>query len=243
VFGPGASGWPDGLQVPSGDGPRTAVRVEGGCPRHLAAHLERLLLGAEARGEPAPWIANLGDVLASWTSSQPAAEGVLRLDLHPAEGLLSARLEPLPETPDPYRLLPLPHPLGDLRTGTLAQHKGLTGPWRRPLLLAAQAEGADDALVFWPDGTLAETAIASLALERGDALILAPRAGRVASLAEQLDLPSWAKDRGLRLRWEAVSLADVAGERLWCVNAVRGIWPAMLLGRATQEDSSWALGT
>ena len=242
MFGPGASGWPDGLQIPPGDGPRSALRLAGGQLRHLADHLNRLLKGAEALGQPAPWIADLGDALAAWSSSWLETDGVLRLSLHPAEGLLSAWVEPLPETPEPYRLIPLSHPLGDLRAGTIAQHKGLTGPWRRPLLMEARARGAEDALVFWPDGTLAETAIASLVVERSNALILAPPAGRVASLAEQLDLPSWARDRGLELRWEALSLADLEGRRLWCVNAVRGIWPAMLTGQPEQEGSPWTLG-
>ena len=226
--------------MPSGEGPRTALRVEGGLPRHLAAHLERLVRGAEALGEPVLWLRDLGSALEAWVAAQARPEGALRLGLDPAAGLLTARFESRPVTPDPYRLLPLPHPLGDLRGSPLARHKGLTGPWRQPVVREARTHGADDALLFWPDGTVAETAIASLALERSDALLLAPTAGRVASLGEDLDLPSWAEARGLQIRWEAMPVPSLASGRLWCVNAVRGIWPAMLMERTTREDPPWA---
>ncbi len=51
----------------------------------------------------------------------------------------------------------------------------------------------------------------------------------MASLAEALDLPAWAAARGLELRWEGIPLGRVAENRLWCLNAVRGIWAANLL--------------
>ena len=228
VFGPGAAAWSRGPLAPEGEGPRTALRVALGRPVHLPAHLERLRLGAEALGEPAPWIAGIEMPLRDWIAGGALAEGALRLALHTAEGLVSARLEPLPVTPDPYRLAPMPHPRGDLRGDALARHKGLSGPWRQPALAEARSRGAQDALLFWPDGTVAETAIAALALEAGGTLFLPPPEGRVASLAEALDLPAWAEARGLALRQKPIPLAEAAGACLWCLNAVRGIWPAML---------------
>jgi len=174
-------------------------------------------------------MSGLEAALGDWVAGGTSGDGALRLTLHGPEGLVSARLEPLPQTPQPYRLAAMLHPKGDLRSSPLARHKGLSGPWRPPVLAEARARGADDALLLWPEGTLAETAIAALALEVEGALVLPPPGGRVASLAEALDLPAWAAARGLEVRWESIPLGRVAEGRLWCLNAVRGIWAANLL--------------
>jgi branched-subunit amino acid aminotransferase/4-amino-4-deoxychorismate lyase len=120
----------------------------------------------------------------------------------------------------------MPHPLGDPADQPLAPHKGLTGAWGAALMAEARRRGAADALLHWPDGTLVETAIASIGLERHGALRVPPAEGRVASLAERLDLPAWAGDRGLSIEVRAFSLADAAEGRLWCFNALRGFWAA-----------------
>lgn len=230
LFGPGAAAWPAGHPVPVGEGPRTALRVAGGLPQHLAAHLSRLEDGAGALALPAPWISGLAPAIRAWIAGAGIpGDRALRLALHGPEGLVSARLEPLPSTPFPYRLAPLPHPMGDLRGSALARHKGLSGPWRQPALAAARSRGAEDALLLWPDGTLAETTLAALGLEVEGALILPPPAGRVASLTESLEVPTWAAARGLDLRREEIRLDQVGEGRLWCLNAVRGFWPAILL--------------
>lgn len=227
VFGPGGSAWPPGHPPPAGEGPRTALPIHRGVPRHLEAHLARLRAGAEALGQEVPWLAGATVELGSWLALEPISESALRLVLHLELRLLAARLEALPSTPDPYRLAPLPHPMGDLRSNPLAPHKGLSGPWRPPAMAEAHHRGAEDALLLWPDGTLAETAIAAVALERGGTLILPPAPGRVASVAERLDLPAWAEARGLALETRDIPLG-IEG-RLWCLNALRGIWPASLL--------------
>ncbi|HEX9011583.1 MAG TPA: aminotransferase class IV [Holophagaceae bacterium] len=229
VFGPGAAAWPAGHALPTGEGPRTALRVVEGHPRHLAAHLDRLQKGAEALAQPAPWVGGLEAQLAAWIAAGARGEEALRMALHGSEGLLSAHLEPLPWTAIPYRLAPMPHPMGDLRGSALARHKGLSGPWRQPALVEARRRGADDALLLWPDGSLAETTLATLALEVEGALILPPGEGRVASLTEALDLPAWAAARKLDLRREGIPLHRVAQGSLWCLNAVRGVWSAILL--------------
>lgn len=229
IFGPGAAAWPAGHPLPAGEGPRTALRVVQGHPRHLAAHLDRLQRGAEALGRPAPWVGGLEAQLTTWIAAGTPRGEVLRLALHRPDGLLSAHLEPLPRTPIPYRLAPMPHPMGDLRSNALARHKGLSGPWRQPALAEARRRGADDALLLWPDGSLAETTLATLALEVEGALLLPPWEGRVASLAETLDLPAWAAARELEVRREAIPLHRAAEGGLWCLNAVRGVWSAILL--------------
>ncbi len=123
----------------------------------------------------------------------------------------------------------MPHPMGDLRPDPLARHKGLSGPWRPQVLSEAWRQGAEDALLLWPDGTLAESAIATVALERDEFLILPPAEGRVASVAERMDLPRWAEERGWRMQHAPIVLADCARGQLWCLNALRGLWPATLL--------------
>lgn len=228
-FGPGAAAWPPGLPLPTPEGPRTALRVTDGQPRHLSAHLDRLQSGARALGEPAPWIPDIEQDLLAWIALRADGNWALRLRLHTAWSLVHASLEPLPANPHPYRLVPLLHPLGDLRTQDLARHKGLSGPWRQPALAEARRRGGQDALVLWPDGTLAETTLAAIGLEREGMFLLPPPEGRVASLTEAIDLPDWARDRGLAVRREPISLAQAQGAHLWCLNAVRGIWPAMLL--------------
>ena len=242
LLGPGASGWPPGLRVPAGPGPRTSLRVAEGHPRHLDAHLARLQEGAQAMGAPVPWLLALGEPLVAWLRVQAPGDGALRMSLYPAEGLLSACLETLPVTPAPYRLRVLPHPLGDLRGSTLARHKGLTGPWPTAALRLAQARGAADALLCWPDATVAETALALLVLEHRGRLVVPPPGGRVASITEALDLPGWAAERQLGIVEAPIHLRDLAEGRLWCLNAVRGFWPAMLEPESP-EGCPWAMPT
>ena len=122
----------------------------------------------------------------------------------------------------------MPHPLIEGRSDPAAPHKGLTGSWPATALREAHRLGGDDALLLWPDGTLAETAIAAVGLELGDRFLLPPAEGRVASLAERLDLPTWAADRRLQVTTAPISLAEAREGRLWCMNALRGIWPATL---------------
>jgi branched-subunit amino acid aminotransferase/4-amino-4-deoxychorismate lyase len=210
--------------------PRTALPVHQGQPRHLAAHLARLQAGAVALGLPTPWVAGLQAELCEWLSSQDSeGDTALRLVLHPTSGFCTARLESLPVAPSPYRLVAMRHPLIEGRSDPKAPHKGLSGPWSAEIRAEAQRLGGDDALLLWPDGTLAETAIAAVGLEVAGTFLLPPPEGRVASLAERLDLPAWAAGQGLRIDAAPIPRSRVGDGRLWCLNALRGIWPASLL--------------
>jgi branched-subunit amino acid aminotransferase/4-amino-4-deoxychorismate lyase len=181
-------------------------------------------------GRSANWLLGLQVEITTWLESVINGEdAALRLVLHPGPGLLSARLEPLPSAPQPCRLVVMSHPLGGRRTDPSVVHKGLSGPWGSDILMAARRSGAEDALLLWPNGTLAETAIASLGIEAGGVLRVPPPQGRVASLAERLDLPVWAGSRGLRVETADIPLARAREGRMWCMNALRGIWPATLL--------------
>jgi len=225
-FGPGM-GLPP---LPSAGGlPRTALPVLGGIPKHLEAHLARLGEGARALGLEVPWLGPLGEEILAWLRVETGGDGALRLVLHPALGRLEVVLEPLPAPPDPCPLLLMPHPMGPRRGDPHLLHKGLAGPWGAPLLQEARQRGAADALLTWPDGTLAETTRAAVALEVSGVLRLPPQRGRVASLAERLDLPAWAAAREISIQQGDIPLADLRGGSLWCMNALRGIWPATLL--------------
>lgn len=226
VFGPGAAGTDSPGTLP-GKAPRTALAVHEGAPRHFEAHLDRLRAAARALGREVSWLAEAGEALRLWLQVPGAA--ALRLTLDLERECLAAAAEALPAPPSPCRLVALPHPAGDLRSDPLARHKGLSGSWRPPAREAARRLGAEDALLLWPDGTLAETPIATVALERSGLLLLPPPEGRVAGLTERLDLPAWAEARGWRLREAPLTPAECAEGRLWCMNALRGLWPATLL--------------
>jgi len=184
------------------------------------------MTSAAAKGEAAPWVMAEVDAIAEWVAGESSGpDGALRLRLHGNQ--LWALLEPLPELLSPYRLHLMPHPHGIPSRQPLAPHKGLLGIWNTAPLDEAKAAGAHDALLFWPDGTLVETAIASIALEVDGELWLPPLEGRVASLAERLDLPEWAGARKIRI--QAFDAAELHRGQLWCFNAVRGVWPGTLL--------------
>ena len=221
AFGPGPGPGYD----PQAAVPRTAARVEQGRIQHFRSHLNRLTRSAEALDQPVPWLIGEWEAIVDWVASATLESSeMLRLRLHGDR--VWALLEPLPETPLPYRLRVWPHPLGTPLKHPLAPHKGLTGAWGVELL--SRVEGhAEDALLFWPDGTLVETAIASIAFEIEGELWLPPIEGRVASLAEHLDLPGWAGPRGIRT--QAFRESDLHRGRLWCFNAVRGFWPGTLV--------------
>lgn len=228
-FGPGAAN-PTVASIPGEPLPRTALAVFCGTARHLEAHLHRLAAGATVMGQPVNWLLPLQQDIEVWLeTATPREDAALRMVLRPAAGLVSAQLEPLPAPSNPYLLIPMPHPLGARRADPSITHKGLAGPWGMEVLSAARKLGADDALLLWPDGSLAETAIAAVGVERDGILMIPPPPGRVASLAERLDLPGWAESRQLRIETRDITVAIAREGRLWCMNALRGIWPALLL--------------
>lgn len=230
LFGPGSTRADEASLGTSGFLPRTALPVVQRVPQDLKAHLERLEAGAAALGQPVDWMTPLQAELEAWLRSAiPEGDVALRLVLHPLAQVVVAQLEPLPKSPKPYRLAVLPHPIGARQTDPQVTHKGLAGPWGMAVLAQARQLGAEDALLVWPDGSVAETAIAAVALEIDELLIVPPPPGRVRSLAERLSLPDWAVNRGLQIHRHEVTLAQARTGQIWCMNALRGIWPATLL--------------
>lgn len=222
-FGPGAATLEEGAAFGEA-GPRTTLRLAAGGAVHGEAHLRRLMEGCAVMGRDASWLE------AAFTEAlSGGSEALVRMQVDPLWSVLRVRREPLNPLADPYRLLPRRHPLGDPRGDPRAPHKGLMGPWSAGALQEAQNAGAADLLCLWPDGTLAETALAAVAVRVGGSCLVPPREGRVASLAEALDLPGWAAARGLRLRTVPIPFEDCFQGTLLCFNAARGVWQAEIL--------------
>ncbi len=225
-FGAGAKnheGWP----IPSTSLPRTSLRVEKGGPIHWNAHLTRLHEGAQRLEWDLWWLRHVEAEVLEWISE--VSRGTIpflacRIQAH--SDALSIKLEALPEPIWPYRLVPMPHPLGEVRNDDRSALKGILGPWNLDVLSAAHQGGAEDSLLLWPDGTVAETAIAACAILRGKELVLPPLQGRVRSIAESLDLPGWADAKGWEVLHAPIGLEEIHGGQLWCMNALRGLWQA-----------------
>ncbi len=229
-FGPGTAAGSTPPTHRDGPLPRTALPVVEGSPRHLEAHLRRLEAGALASGQPVAWLLGLQKDLEIWLAAEvPGEDAALRLVLHPGHGWVSARLEPQPVAPRPYRLVVRSHPLGGRQDDPTLVHKGLAGPWAADILTTVRQLGAEDALLLWPDGSVAETAIASVGIELAGSFWIPPAPGRVASLTERLELPAWAATRNLKITMADVPLSLARQGQVWCLNALRGIWPADLL--------------
>ncbi len=221
AFGPGAStllGWESPLDVL----PRTSLRIENGRGEHWDSHLTRLRMGARCLGWNVSWLSGMEPAINAWVST--AALAACRLQLFPES--ISVRLEAMADHNPPFRLQAMPHPLGDLRGDARAILKGLLGPWDILARNRAHQRLAEDALLLWPDGTIAETTIAAIGLELDGKLLMPPPEGRVSSIAEAFDLPFWARSRGLVVEPRPIRLNEVPGGQLWCMNAVRGLWQA-----------------
>jgi len=229
-FGPGGTDLAPTAPSDPDRRPRTALPVVRGVAQHLDAHFQRLEAGALALGRPVDWLGGIRSDLEAWLERVVGTEeAALRLLLDPGTALLSARLEPLPAAPRPCPLALLPHPMGARRLDPTLRHKGLGGPWGKEVLAQARRLGAQDALLRWPDGSLAETSVAAIGIEVSGIFWVPPPEGRVASLAERLELPDWAQARGLRVEKAALPLSLALDGQVWCMNALRGFWPATLL--------------
>jgi len=189
---------------------------------HWTSHLSRLRLGAIKLGWDVSWLDGTGPQVAAWMAAAGPVVG--RMQLLP--DALSVRLEAIPDHVGSYGLLAMGHPLGDIRSDSRSAHKGLLGAWDIEARNQAKAKLADDALLLWPDGTLSETAIAAIGLQVAGKLRMPPKEGRVASIAEAIELPLWASSRGLEVRYGPIRLDEVSTGQLWCMNAVRGLWQA-----------------
>lgn len=221
AFGPGAScllGW----DPPRHSLPRTALRIVDGQGLYWNSHMTRLQMGAIGLGWDVAWLNGKEPEIAAWILT--AGMAACRLQLFP--DAISVRLEAIPDPFVSCRLLAMPHPMGDIRGDAKAALKGILGTWDIQARNQAHEKPADDALLLWPDGTLAETSIAAIGLQLNDKLLLPPLEGRVSSITEAFELPLWAISKGLSVQRRPIRLDEVSGGQLWCMNALRGLWQA-----------------
>lgn len=189
---------------------------------HWKTHITRLHTGAIGLGWDVSWLKGKEPEIAAWISTSGMA--ACRLQLYP--DAISVRLEAIPEPFSSCRLLTMAHPLGDIRGDAIAMLKGLLGAWDIRARNHAHESLADDALLLWPDFTIAETTIAAIGLQLNDKLLLPPLEGRVSSITEAFELPLWAMSHGLVIQRRPIRLEEVSSGQLWCMNAVRGLWQA-----------------
>lgn len=224
AFGPGAPrllGW-NPPHPPFDALPRTALRIVDGQGLHWSNHMTRLQMGAIGLGWDVSWLNEKEPEIAAWISTADMA--ACRLQLFP--DAISVRLEAISGRFSSCRLLAMPHPLGDIRGDAKAALKGLLGAWDIQARDDAHERLADDALLLWPDFTIAETSIASIGLQLNDKLLLPPLEGRVSSITEAFELPLWAMAHELVIQRRPIRLDEVSGGQLWCMNALRGLWQA-----------------
>ena len=211
--------------------PRTSLRLEAGSPRHEQAHRERLRAGLLALGASPVWLDPALDRAVEWARMEAHGAPLLALRwvADPETETVYARLEAMPALIQPYTLVPMRHPISSDAERFLAPHKGCLGPWNVETLAMAQTRGAQDALLHRGDLTVVETAIAAVARLEGRRLFLPPPEGRVRSIAELWDLPTWADERGWELISAPLTLQEARQGQLCCFNALRGLWPAECL--------------
>jgi branched-subunit amino acid aminotransferase/4-amino-4-deoxychorismate lyase len=195
---------------------------------HWEMHMGRLQRGAIGLGWDVSWLNEKKAEIAAWISA--SGDAACRLQLFP--DVISVRLEAIPDPAPSYRLVAMNHPLGDLRADARATTlKGLLGTWDIQTRNHARDNLADDALLLWPDGTVAETTIAAIGLQLQNELFLPPPEGRISSITEAAELALWAKERGLVRKHRPIHFDEIATGQLWCMNALRGLWQAEVVNR------------
>jgi len=220
-----------------GDGLFETIRVAGGDPQRLSAHLERLRAGAEMLALPLPPQTRIHEALRSLIAVNRITDGVLRLTVTRGPG--PRGLLP-PATPTPSLLItsgPLP-PMGPVRiiiatrtrinaASPLTRMKTLN---RMDYVLARQeaaAAGADDAVILNGAGRIADGSIATPFAVIDGQLITPPlEEGALAGIARRALLAEGAVEQPLMLE----DLAEASEVML--VNAL-GLRPVTALqGRA-----------
>ncbi|MDA8231009.1 MAG: aminotransferase class IV [Magnetospirillum sp.] len=169
-----------------GDGVFETIRVQGGVPRHLGRHLERLRAGTERLGFRVGYDdAALADGMLALLAAEGLTDAALRLTV--TRGPAPRGLLP-PAHPTPTVLMgaaPLPALPAELRAviaavtrrnehSPLARIKAL-GYLDNILARQEAAErGADDAILLNTAGRVAETTIANLFVRLGDTVATPP---------------------------------------------------------------------
>lgn len=167
-----------GLQF--GEGLFDTVRIYGGAPFRLATHIARLREGCEALGLPAPDAGVLEPAVAEYLAACGATDARLRLvvTLGPPGGppttALIAQPALKPDTPAACVLAP-----PRLTLEGMGARKLLARIEYRVARDAAEAEGADEALLTTPTGHILEGTRSNVFVVAGGALHTPPADGAI----------------------------------------------------------------
>jgi len=215
---------PDDAGFLFGDGLFETLRVDGGRPRDLSAHLDRLLAGLERLGIATPESrCDLGRAVAEVAEASPRPQARLRITI--SRGTLAG----------PTRLItasPYEPPVGtvaavlltDFRIDSrspLAGLKSLCYQTNRVALGEAEARGAFEALLLNEHGRLAEGARSNVALVLPEGIFTPP--------VSEGCLPGTVRRRLLErgaLRERPLTLEDLAAAGgLLLMNSLIGVLP------------------
>ncbi len=193
--------------------------VEAGAVRGLELHRERFAAAVPP------------DVVAPSELERFWAAAVARL---PRTGAWFPRVELREQRSAPQLLLRMRAAPELRRSVVLATHRGpdprttprVKGPDLEAMLrlrTAAQADGADEAVILDADGFVAEGTTTSLVWWRGDALCAVDRAiPRIASVTERTVL-TLAAVLGVEVLEERVRPEELDGREVWALSALHGI--------------------
>jgi branched-subunit amino acid aminotransferase/4-amino-4-deoxychorismate lyase len=144
------------------------LRVYGGRPFELDAHLDRLRASSVRLRLPEPPPAALQALAHDALAAAGASECVLRFLWTPETGL--ALVSALPAGLEELRARGLRLRVCEWATGALAGAKSVSYAENMAAQAAAEADGFDDALLVAPDGTVLEAPTANVWFREGAAL-------------------------------------------------------------------------
>jgi branched-subunit amino acid aminotransferase/4-amino-4-deoxychorismate lyase len=144
------------------------LRVYGGRPFELDAHLDRLKASAVRLRLPEPPAAALQSLAHEALAAAGAADCVLRFLWTPSTGL--ALVSALPAELEELRARGLRLQICEWATGALAGAKSVSYAENMAAQAAAEEQGFDDALFVAPDGTVLEAPTANVWFREGDVL-------------------------------------------------------------------------
>ncbi len=211
-----------------GDGLFETLRVDGGRPRDLSAHLDRLLAGLERLGIAIPESrCDLGRAVAEVAKEAPRPLARLRLTVSRGTAAGPTRLitaSPYDPPGGPVAVVLLPDSRIDSRS-PLAGLKSLCYQTNRVALREAEARGAFEALLLNEHGRLAEGSRSNVALILPDGIFTPPESEGC--------LPGTVRRRLLErgaIRERPLAPEDLAAaEGLMLMNSLIGVLPVCRL--------------
>jgi branched-subunit amino acid aminotransferase/4-amino-4-deoxychorismate lyase len=205
------------------------LRVYGGRPFELDAHLDRLRASAARLRLPDPAVSALRSLAHDVLVAAGEPDCVLRFLWTPETGLALASA--LPSGLEELRARGLQLQVSEWATGALAGAKSVSYAENISVQAAAEEHGFDDALLVAPDGTVLEAPTANVWFREGDVLH-----------TPSLDLPILAGvTRAVLLRGRDVEDGRypldrlLAADEVFLTSSVREVMPVVRVGGRTFE--------